>query len=66
MISILMKFLQGDRETNGKYTFAAYETGVYTYCFSNQMSTVTPKVVMFTMEISDAPSGTPGKKFKNQ
>lgn len=56
----LRKF-QGDRETNGKYTFAAYETGVYTYCFSNQMSTVTPKVVMFTMEISDAPSGTPGE-----
>jgi len=51
---------QGDRETNGKYTFAAYETGTYTYCFSNQMSTVTPKVVMFTMEISEAPSGTPG------
>jgi hypothetical protein len=25
------------------------------------MSTVTPKVVMFTMEISDAPSGTPGE-----
>lgn len=24
------------------------------------MSTVTPKVVMFTMEVSDAPSGTPG------
>lgn len=51
---------QGDRETNGKYTFAAYETGVYTYCFSNQMSTVTPKVVMFTMEISEAPTGTQG------
>lgn len=54
-------YLQGDRETNGKYTFAAYETGIYKYCFSNQMSTVTPKVVMFTMEISDAPSGTPGE-----
>lgn len=56
----------GDRETNGKYTFAAYETGVYTYCFSNQMSTVTPKVVMFTMEISEAPTGTQGAPVEGE
>lgn len=46
---------QGERETSGKYTFAAHVSGVYTYCFSNQMSTMTPKVVMFDMEIGDAP-----------
>lgn len=46
---------QGERETSGKYTFAAHTSGVYTYCFSNQMSTMTPKVVMFNMEIGDAP-----------
>merc|ERR1739844_372416 len=45
----------GERETNGKYTFASHLDGVYKYCFSNQMSTTTSKVVMFNMEIGDAP-----------
>lgn len=32
-----------ERESNGKITFAAARTGAYTYCFSNKMSTMTPK-----------------------
>ena len=32
-----------ERESNGKITFAAAKTGAYHYCFSNKMSTMTPK-----------------------
>lgn len=47
---------EGERETDGKIQFSIKKRGRYEYCFSNDMSTVTAKVVVFEF-MKVGPSG---------
>jgi len=42
-----------ERASSGKYTFAATTDGVHSYCFGNKMSTMTPKAVMFSVDVGE-------------
>jgi hypothetical protein len=48
---------RGDGETTGRYSFNAHTTGLYTFCFGNQMSTVTAKTVQ--LEVSTTKPNKP-------
>ncbi|TPX31655.1 hypothetical protein SmJEL517_g05078 [Synchytrium microbalum] len=43
--------LNGDRERQGDYVFAASKVGEYTFCFSNTMSTFAEKLVDFDISV---------------
>lgn len=51
---------QSEKESSGKYTFAAPSTGIHTVCFNNEKSSMTPKVVMFSIEVGETPHRVPG------
>ena len=42
---------QGKREKEGKYFFIADQEGFYKFCFSNRMSTLTPKTVVMDIKV---------------
>lgn len=44
---------QVERESEGKFTFTAEKKGFYKFCFSNMMSTLTPKTVSFNINVGD-------------
>lgn len=42
------------RQSSGKYTIESNQDGPHTYCFSNKMSTLATKIVMFDVEFHDS------------
>ncbi|XP_022230734.2 transmembrane emp24 domain-containing protein 2 [Drosophila obscura] len=40
-----------DRDSVGSFTFSASNRGLYMLCFDNQLSTLTPKVLMFQFHV---------------
>ena len=44
-----------NKATEGRFNFVAIHDGVHTLCLSNRMSSMTEKVVMFSMHKGEAP-----------
>lgn len=51
---------QSVKESSSRLTFAAVSTGVYTVCFDNSKSSMTPKMVMFSIDVGESPHRAPG------
>lgn len=51
---------QSEKESSSRLTFAAVKTGAYTVCFDNQKSSMTPKLVMFSIDVGESPHRAPG------
>eukprot|EP00697_Spironema_sp_BW2_P016111 gnl/Spiro4/7223_TR3772_c0_g1_i1.p1 gnl/Spiro4/7223_TR3772_c0_g1~~gnl/Spiro4/7223_TR3772_c0_g1_i1.p1 ORF type:complete len:216 (+),score=65.43 gnl/Spiro4/7223_TR3772_c0_g1_i1:41-649(+) len=44
-------YYSAEREQEGKFNFKTSKTGLYRFCFSNQMSTLTPKTISFQLDV---------------
>lgn len=51
---------QSEKESSGKYTFAAHSSGKFTVCFNNEKSSVTPKIIMFSLDVGEPLQRAPG------
>eukprot|EP01087_Luapelamoeba_hula_P005137 TRINITY_DN1521_c0_g1_i1.p1 TRINITY_DN1521_c0_g1~~TRINITY_DN1521_c0_g1_i1.p1 ORF type:complete len:226 (+),score=30.14 TRINITY_DN1521_c0_g1_i1:34-678(+) len=49
----MLLIYQRDRETEGQFSTHAQEAGEYRFCFSNRMSTLTPKVVSLVTDVKN-------------
>ena len=47
--------LEGERENQGDYIFTANHVGEYSFCFENDMSTLTEKLVDFDIMVESEP-----------
>ncbi|KFH46662.1 putative membrane protein-like protein [Hapsidospora chrysogenum ATCC 11550] len=45
--------LQGEKERQGDFVFTAGETGDYSFCFNNEMSTFTEKTIDFEISVEN-------------
>jgi p24 family protein beta-1 len=48
-----------EKQSEGKYNFISHVNGQYHFCFSNKMSTLTPKTVSFVLHVQDANNNPP-------
>eukprot|EP00002_Diphylleia_rotans_P007902 TRINITY_DN17566_c0_g1_i1.p1 TRINITY_DN17566_c0_g1~~TRINITY_DN17566_c0_g1_i1.p1 ORF type:complete len:199 (+),score=53.12 TRINITY_DN17566_c0_g1_i1:46-642(+) len=53
---------EGERESDGKYTFVSYKEGDYRFCFVNTISTITDKIVSFKISKLDHRDSSTMKK----
>jgi hypothetical protein len=44
----------GERETEGRYSFNAHVTGLFSFCFDNSMSSLTSKIVQLDVTVTSA------------
>jgi hypothetical protein len=47
--------LEGERERQGDYIFTANSAGEFSFCFSNEMSSVSEKLVDFDIMVESEP-----------